>query len=238
MPRPPFKPVKPGSTGFATPEELFYKLSSRQSSHGYLRGPQQDVLREYAEKFSKAADVAFELPTGTGKTAVGLIVAEWKRLAGNKAAYLSLTNQLAGQALEESKRLGIPCADLRGAKDTRSPLEEGRYRTGEAVAVTTYANLFNVNPVLRESDLIVLDDAHGAEQYVADMWTVSANVSKDEHLYNSLLAALRPGLSESQVRSILDKSAVSAVEMVDVLSHPECITNAISVLDQTMRLTT
>lgn len=233
MTRPPFKPVKPSASTYTTPEELFYKLSSRESTHGYLRGPQQDVLREYAEKYANASDVAFELPTGTGKTAVGLVVAEWKRLSPNKVAYLSLTNQLAGQVLEESKRLGIPCADLRGTKDTRSGLEEGRYRTGEAIAVTTYSNLFNINPVLRESDLIVLDDAHGAEHYVADMWTVSASMTKDKDLYNSLLAALRPGLSESQIRTILDKSAFGAVEMVDVHGHPECIVNAISVLDQT-----
>ncbi len=233
MPQPPFKPVKPSSPAQATAEEVFYKLSGRQKTHGYLRGPQQDVLREYAEKYTNASDVALELPTGTGKTAVGLVVAEWKRLSPNKVAYLSLTNQLAGQVLEESKRLGIPCADLRGTKETRSGLEEGRYRTGEAIAVTTYSNLFNVNPVLRESDLIVFDDAHGAEQYVANMWTVSASVTWEKDLYNSLLAALRPGLSESQIRTILDKSAFGAVEMVDVHGHPECIANAISVLDQT-----
>src|ERR1700730_5777724 len=107
MTRPPFKPVRPTSTPHTTPEELFYKLSGRQSTHGYLRGPQQDVLREYADTHAGTSDVAFELPTGTGKTAVGLLLAEWKRQSHNKVAYLSLTNQLAGQVLEESKRLCI-----------------------------------------------------------------------------------------------------------------------------------
>ncbi len=145
-------------------------------------------------------------------------------------AYLSLTNQLAGQVLLEGARLGISCADLRGAKDTRSAAEEGRYRTGAAVAVSTYSNLFNINPVLQDCDVVIFDDAHGAEQYVADMWTVSANLSKDADLYNSLLSALRPGLSESQVRSLLDKSS-GAVELADVYGHPECIETVIAVLD-------
>ncbi len=232
MTPPPFKPAKPASPSYATPEELFYKLSGRESTHGYLRGPQQDVLREYAEKHAGASDVAFELPTGTGKTAVGLVIAEWQRLSGKTVAYLSLTNQLAGQVLAEAKRLGLPCANLRGTKDTRDPSEEGRYRTGDAVAVTTYSNLFNINPVLRETDLIVCDDAHGAEQYVAAMWTVSASATKEEDLYNLLLSAVRPGLSESQVRLILDKSAAGTVEMADVHGHPECIHNVINVLDQ------
>jgi Type III restriction enzyme, res subunit/Helicase C-terminal domain len=232
MTRPPFTPVKASATAYTAPEELFYKLSGRQSTHGYLRGPQQDVLREYAEKYTNASDVAFELPTGTGKTAVGLVIAESKRLCSSKVAYLSLTNQLAGQVLEESRRLGIPCADLRGTKETRNALEEGKYRTGEAVAITTYSNLFNVNPVLRESDLIVFDDAHGAEQYVADMWTVSASLFKDQDLYNSLLSALRPGLSAYQVHAILNKSGDGTVEMVDVHGHPECFSNATTVLDK------
>lgn len=62
--------------------------------------PQQDILREYADKHAGTSDVAFELPTGTGKTAVGLLIAEWKRLSGNRVAYLSLTNQLAGQVVK------------------------------------------------------------------------------------------------------------------------------------------
>lgn len=228
--RPKFKFTKT-SLAHASPEELFYKLSGRAKSHGYLRGPQQDVLREYAEKHLASRDVAFELPTGTGKTAVGLLVAEWWRLQSWKVAYLSLTNQLAGQVLEEARRLKLPVADLRGTKETRSPSEEGRYRTGSAVAVTTYSNLFNINPVLQETDLLVFDDAHGAEQYVADMWTVSVSSSRHQALFHSLLNALRPGLSPGQVRSILDKSAMGSVEIVDVRGHPECITNVVAVLD-------
>jgi len=109
--RPKFKAVK-STAIYATPEALFYKLSEREKSHGYLRGPQQDVLREYAEKFSEVADIAFELPTGTGKTAVGLLIAEWWRLQSRKVAFLSLTNQLAGQVLEEAKRLRVSAADV------------------------------------------------------------------------------------------------------------------------------
>ena len=228
---PKFKTVKTGPT-HQNPEELFYKLSGRSKSHGYLRGPQQDVLREYAEKYLKALDVAFELPTGTGKSTVGLLVAEWWRLQSRRVAILSLTNQLAGQVLEEAKRLKIPAADLRGDKTTRDAAEEGRYRTRTAVAVSTYSNLFNRKPVINESDVLVFDDAHGAEQYISDMWTVSAHASKQRELYGSLLAALRPGFSDQQIRSILTKSSMGSVEMPDIHGHPECLANIVSVLEQ------
>jgi superfamily II DNA or RNA helicase len=139
--RPTFKAVKT-ATGYASPEELFYKLSRREKTHGYLRGPQQDVLREYAELPADSTDIAFELPTGTGKTAVGLLISEWKRLQSNKVAYLSLTNQLAGQVLKEAERFDISCADLRGTKDTRDRSEEGRYKTGD---------VFDGKPLRRET---------------------------------------------------------------------------------------
>jgi superfamily II DNA or RNA helicase len=67
---PKFKKVKVNPV-YEDPETLFYKLSGREQSHGYLRGPQQDVLREYAKSCVAQSDVAFELPTGTGKTTVG-----------------------------------------------------------------------------------------------------------------------------------------------------------------------
>lgn len=65
--RPQFREVKQSTSVHANPEELFKKLSGRASTHGYLRGPQQDVLRAYAEKDVNTPDVAFELPTGNRK---------------------------------------------------------------------------------------------------------------------------------------------------------------------------
>ena len=72
---PAFQAVQKIAT-FKSPEELFGKLTGREPSHAYLRGPQQDVLREY-EEYVDAPNVAAELPTGTGKTTVGLLIAEW-----------------------------------------------------------------------------------------------------------------------------------------------------------------
>jgi hypothetical protein len=229
---PKFKPVKKAPR-YSNPEDLFYKLSGRAQTHGYLRGPQQDVLREYAETAVDISDLAFELPTGSGKTAVGLLIAEWQRLSGKRVAYLSLTNQLAGQVLEESKRLGIAAADLRGDKTTRDASEEGRYRTRGALGITTYSNLFNIKPVLQDPDVIVLDDSHGGEQYVASTWTVVASKSGEPALYNSLLAALGPGLSENQRWSLQNTSSLIRTHLPDVYQHPECFTNVAAVLDQT-----
>lgn len=111
MKRPSF--IKPKSaTAYSSPEELFGKLPNRDASHGYLRAPQMDALRGY-EKHKDSSDIAFELPTGSGKTLVGLLIAEWRRRnSGRPVAYLTLTNQLAYQVIDEARKLQIDVADL------------------------------------------------------------------------------------------------------------------------------
>lgn len=228
--RPSFR--KPKSTpAYDSPEELFSKLPNRAQSHGYLRGPQQDALRAYIEN-KHESDIALELPTGTGKTTVGLMIAEWRRRQSRRpAAYLTLTNQLAGQVLKEAKSLGLSCADLRGTKDTRDRGEEGRFRSAEAIGVTTYSNLLNSNPVIKAADLLVLDDAHGGEQYVADMWTVKIGYNDCPVLYQEAITILRPALSDAQYRAISGDSVVPSIELADVCMHASVVQELTALLD-------
>ena len=217
--RPPFRAVSQDSTP-ETPEVLWNDLRPVRR-HEFLRGPQQEVIREYPELVS-SSDVALELPTGTGKTAVALLIAEWRRRRyGRPVTYLTLTNQLAGQALEEASRLGLRCADLRGTRSTRDRAEEGRYATASAVGITTYSNLFNVNPVVAESDLLVLDDVHGGEEFVANMWTV--RVPRSTSLYDELLAALGPALSIRQRRSLDQGGTGRSPDIVHLAGAHQCV---------------
>lgn len=217
---------------YATPEELFAKLPNRAKSHGYLRGPQTDALRDYI-RFKDKTDIACELPTGTGKTTVGLLIAEWRRRqTGERVAYLTLTNQLAKQVLREAESLGIDCANLIGTKETRDAGEVGRYSMGRAIGVTTFSNLFNVNPVVRDSNVLIFDDAHGGEHYVASMWTVRIDAKDDKNIYQEVLTALRSSLSESQYRVVTDEAAYAAVELADIHLRADIIADITAVLDE------
>lgn len=230
--RPSFRKPKRLQT-YTSPEELFANLSNRASSHGYLRAPQVDALREY-EKLQKESDIAFELPTGTGKTMVGLLISEWRRRRHNeRVAYLTLTNQLAKQVLKEAESLGIDCADITGAKDTRDPSEVGRYKAGRAIGVTTYANLFNVKPVVQTSDVIVFDDAHGGEHFVSDMWSVRIRTDEYRELYTNILTALRPVLTDNQYRNITDASGHGIVELTSTHDNKSLLSDITDLLDST-----
>ncbi len=221
---------------YETPEELFAKIPNRAKSHGYLRGPQTDALRDYM-KLKDKTDIACELPTGTGKTTVGLLIAEWRRRqTGERVAYLTLTNQLAMQVLREASNLGIDCANVIGTRETRDAGEVGRYTTGRAIGVTTFSNLFNVNPVVQASSVLVFDDAHGGEHYVASMWTVRIDAEEHNDVYQEVLANLRPSLSESQYRVITDETEYASVELADVHARADVLANITAALDKAEEL--
>ncbi|ULA61631.1 MAG: DEAD/DEAH box helicase [Nitrospira sp.] len=228
--RPEFRKTKSVLT-YSSPEELFSKLPNRVGTHGYLRIQQADVLREYTALTN--SDIALELPTGTGKTAVGLLIAEWRRRkSAEKVAYLVLTNQLAKQVMQEAHNLGIPYADLTGTRETRDPAEVGKYNLAKAVAVSTYSNLFNVNPVIQASDVLVLDDAHGAESFVSGMWSVRIRKDSQRRLYREVLTALRTSLTDVQFRVVSDEDEFEAVEVADIHSRTGVGVTLTTILDE------
>lgn len=227
--------VKPAAVPVPnTPEELFYHLSGRTKSHSYLRGPQQDVLRAFvSSQYQNERDIAFELPTGSGKTTVGLLIAEChRRKTKNRAAFLTLTNQLAAQVIEEAKSLSIEVADLRGNRDRRSPIEEGKFLNGSAIAVTTYSNLFNVNPVVNGCDLLVFDDAHGGGDVAAAMWTMRISAEDYAATYIGLLATLQNLMTETQRATLADATKAQRVELVDLNLDPAVRDQFIHLVDE------
>src|SRR3984893_1245525 len=52
----------------------------------------------------------------------------------------------------------------------------------------------NQEPFFNDPDVIIVDDAHAAENYIADMWSLRVERTKEEHeeLYTALSGVLRP----------------------------------------------
>lgn len=85
-----------------TPEALFRDIKNKKSQG--LISHQADILRQYCQPETvNLSDVALQLPTGSGKTVVGLLIAEWRRCHFNeKVVYLCPTVQLVNQVVEQS----------------------------------------------------------------------------------------------------------------------------------------
>lgn len=232
--RPRFRKRAEPVGGAADPEALFGELPRTPNGVGALWSHQADQLRIYAEEHQHTPDVALELPTGSGKTLVGLLVSEWRRQTlGQRVAYACPTKQLARQVLRKASDQGIPAVLLIGSHRSWNAAELGRYTRGDAIAVTTYSAIFNLNSHLSDAQTLVFDDAHAAEGFVAEAWALS--VTRDNDAYQRLFDALEGSIEPSLATRMLtadgpaaDSSEVRLIPVGAVARHQTDIYTALA----------
>ena len=176
------------------------------------------MLRRYlAEGFDKP-NVALELPTGSGKTLVGLLIAEFRRVTKNeRVLYLCPTRQLVLQVCEQADRkYGIKATPFVGKIKDYTPASRTAYQTSSSIAVATYSGLFNTNPFFDSSHLIVLDDAHASENYVASNWSLTVNRADHENIYFGLLDIFEDNLPSAQAQRF--RSGNRGINLIEKVS--------------------
>lgn len=202
------------------PLHLYRMLAVTNRGPAAVWGHQQDVLRSWHQDKSEAPDVAIELPTGAGKTLVGGLIAEFRRrTAQERVAYLCPTRQLAQQTASAFEDYGIPNALLIDRVASWNRADRARYDGAEAIAVSVYSHVFNSNPALHNANLLVLDDAHAAEGYVAKPWHLTIS-RQDESAYLDVLSALEPALDPLVVPRLKKKDVDSAYWSYVFLASP------------------
>ncbi|MEE1826610.1 DEAD/DEAH box helicase family protein [Streptomyces sp. BE20] len=177
------------------PVQLYRVLALGNTGPEAVWGHQQDVLRAWHHEMPDEPDVAIELPTGAGKTLVGGLIGEYRRRKhGERIVYLCPTKQLARQTADKFDEYGIPNVLLVNRVASWNPAHRAQYEAGEAVAVSVYSHVFNSHPALDNADVLVLDDAHAAEGYVAGPWSLVVSRDDEESAYLDVLSALEPAL--------------------------------------------
>lgn len=178
-----------------SPEALFRDLPRTGKGVGGLWTHQGAILGRYADAYATAPDVALELPTGTGKTIPGLLIADWsRRTRTERAVYACPTHQLAHQVFEAAGREAIPAVLLVGSHTGWPMADVTRYDGAQALAVVTYSTIFNSSPKLTQPGIVLFDDAHAGEQYVAEAYSVVVERSQSPGAYGEVLRVLSPGL--------------------------------------------
>ena len=131
-----FKLTKTSPLSLDTPESLFRDIKTKKV-HGPL-ADQADLWRIYQETALDAPDVALQLPTGAGKTLVGLVLAEWRRLKfKERVVFLCPTNQLVHQVVDHAiNQYGIKVHGFTGSKADYDKDAAAEYQNCERVAVT------------------------------------------------------------------------------------------------------
>ncbi len=215
-----FKTNTFAQTASANPAAHFKTLTKRQFPD--VMPHQKEMLEAYAAGYEKAVDVALQLPTGSGKTLVGLLIADWRRIKhGNRAVYLCPTKQLVKQTVLQAKnQYGIDVVDLSGRKSSFPPADRTAYLTGAQVAISTYSGLFNTHPFFESPDLIVIDDAHAAENYIAKMW--SLEIPAGTPLHRAIAENLQSHIDPQQYSRLTGDWAGSAdASWVEKLPSPQ-----------------
>ena len=232
-----FKDIKPQSAVPEAPDMLFLDLPRRKIP-GVL--PHQlELMQNYAESAVDESDVALQLPTGSGKTLVGLLIGEWRRRKFNeRVVYLAPTKQLVNQIAEQAvEKYGLNVEAFVGQSKDYDPAARAKYRNAERIAVTTYSSLFNTNPFFNDCDVIILDDVHAAENYVSSMWSVRVERAKEEHsvLHAALCLILQPLLDprhftrlNGEVESVEDRAWVDKLPTPD---YQRVMSQIVEVLD-------
>lgn len=166
-------------TKVINPIEIFQR-SPKPPGIRDLSGSQSQVLEEWFKRRDEK-DIVIKLPTGGGKTLVGLLMA--KSLLNEHSQpviYLTPTNQLVEQIFAEANK----CPFFSGSATVYQKGQDfpDSFLSGNSILLCTYNALFNslskfgVKGNQREiiqASAIILDDAHVAFSTVRDSFTIT-----------------------------------------------------------------
>lgn len=220
-----------------SPDELFRNLTRRKIPAEMPH--QQAILRTYAQDGLDKTDVAIELPTGSGKTLVGLLIAEWRRRKFNeRVVYVCPTRQLVNQTHEQAvNSYGIDTVEFTGSARKYDPKKKTRYTQAQSVAITNYASLFNTNPYFDNAETIVFDDSHAAENYIASLWSLEVTALDDKYkaAFEAIANVIKPHIDQADYSKLQGSSAASSARWVNKLPAPalsKIADELIAVLDE------
>lgn len=156
-----FKTKKIEINDFSTPQEMFQdnKLKTIKGILDY----QSQMLDNYLKTINGDAivdkNVALELPTGSGKTLVGLLIGEFhRRKYKRKCLFLCPTNQLVAQVCQQAReQYGIDTIPFIGKQADYDIRDKTKYMLTEAVGVTTYSSFFATNSFFSDPEILIFD---------------------------------------------------------------------------------
>lgn len=189
-----FKKIPPPPAVPDSPEKVLLDLPRRKIPGVLLH--QGEMMRNYADSMVAKTDVAIQLPTGSGKTLVGLLIAEWRRRKfRERIVYLCPTRQLVNQVVEQANNVyGLSVHGFTGSAKAYPAKAKADYQSAERVAITTYSSLFNTNPYFDNADIVVVDDAHAAENYISAFWSlkIERQTTNYQSLHSAVINLLEP----------------------------------------------
>jgi hypothetical protein len=181
----------------ANPIEIFKDLDKKVGKE-YLRPAQEYVLDHWYKKFQDQKDTIIKLPTGHGKTLIGLLILQSSLKEGKgPAVYLCPNTYLVNQTVEQAKFFGIK--SVTSGQGVELPNE---FLNSEAILITTCNKMFTGYSKFGvsgsgKSEIIsigslVMDDAHKCLDIIHDAFSIKVNV--DTEVYKELFLLFKDAL--------------------------------------------
>lgn len=230
-----FKILKKPTLNLESPQSLFRDLRNRKVA-GLLEH-QSKMIDNYINNFFDSKDIAFELPTGSGKTLVGLLIGEYRRLKfKEKVVYLCPTKQLVNQVVNQSKsKYGIKTSAFTGKFKNYSPTITSSYTHNDSIAVTTYSGFFNKNQFFKDADIVIFDDAHSADTYISSFWSIDINRIDDRELYLNLAHFFKNAIGDLNYERMLndspDSSDLEWIDQIPITKVIDKLNSLVSIID-------
>jgi hypothetical protein len=149
--------------------ELFDQLD-RKATHESLRPVQIEASKALDQQLNEK-DIVLKVSTGSGKTVIGLLYAEFmrRRYPGELVLYVCPTTQLVDQIVQTGPYVGINVEAFAGSGIPHKALE------GTSILACTYDRLFNARNTFANNGIvpsaIVFDDVHAGIDRVRHAYT-------------------------------------------------------------------
>ena len=203
-----FKIRKKEEFSYSSPQEMYQDNKLKK-----IMGPldyQAAMLNLYMKNVDKKT-VALELPTGSGKTLVGLLIGEYRRRKNKeKVLFLCPTNQLVHQVVEQANsKYGLRTIAFCGKQKEYLPKDKTSFLLADAIGVTTYSSFFASHSFFEDVDILIMDDVHSCEDYIISNWTIQIDSGNTAFL--EIAELLKPFISETDYKYLLEDEDIPEV---------------------------
>jgi len=187
---------------YQSPVEMYKDNKSGNKKIMGLLDYQRDMLEGYMTRINRG-NIAIEMPTGSGKTLVGLLIGEFRRRKEHeKVVYLCPTKQLVHQVVEQANNnYGLKAIAFCGKQADYNEKDKNDFLRAEVIAVTTYSAFFVQNTFFSDVDIIIMDDVHSSESYIVDNWTL--NFGREDEVFPKLALFFKKFIGEIEYKKLV-----------------------------------
>ena len=152
-----------------------YESLDRKSEAGPLRPTQDRILTEWYSNRRQDRDIIIKLPTGSGKTLIGLLIGlSYLNSNSGPVVYVCPNIYLMQQACADAEKFGIPFCHL-GTNEREIPQE---FLNSQKILITYVQKIFNglslfgIGGRSFHVGCIILDDSHACMDSILSSCTI------------------------------------------------------------------